>query len=197
MRIAVSGFGGAGITSTAQAVARILGLKPIVYTLRDIAKEERISMDEMNALKVKEFPKWDHILDGKLINAAVDGTILSTDIAIWLVHADLRVWIHAPLKTRARRTAERDWMEYKEALRKVGDCDKSFAAHFKRLYRIDWKKFYDVADIVVNNERVDLESVADIIVNATKRIPLRENKAMEKKVDRIRNIILNGAIPKA
>jgi len=192
MMIAVSGFNGAGVTSTTQEVARRLGLKPIIYTLRDMAKEKGLSMDEMNALKEKEFPKWDYILDKKNIESAVDGTIFGSDIAIWLLHADLRVWVHASLDTRARRTAERDGLEYKVALAKVRERDRSFAHHYKRLYNIDWKKFYDIADIVINNERVGLDKVADIIVNATKNLPLAENKKVERKVDNIRRIIMSA-----
>lgn len=195
MIIAISGFNGAGVSSTTQAVAERLGLRPVFYTLRDMAKEKGLSMDEMNELKEKEFPKWDYFLDRKNIEAAVDGTILGTDIAIWLLHADIRVWVHASLKTRARRTAERDNMEYKEALRKVKDRDERFAIHYRQLYRIDWKKFYDIADIVINNERIELGKVADIIADAAKALPLKENKDVERKVDCIRSIILKAQTP--
>ena len=164
MIIAISGFNGSGVTSTTLLVAERLGLKPVSYTLRDMAKEKGISMDEMNELKKKDL-KFDYLLDRKNIEATVDGTILGTDIAIWLVHADLRVWMHSPLDTRARRTGERDGMAPKEAFKKVSERDKSFAVHYKKLYGIDWKRFYDFADIMINNERVDLESVAYIIVN--------------------------------
>lgn len=177
------------MTATAQAVGERLGLKPLVYTLKDLAREKNIPLEEINALKAKEFPKFDYELDGRNIEAAVDGTILGSDIAVWLVDADLKVWLHASTRTRAKRMAARENIMLKEALDKVRGRDKSYAEHYKRLYGLSWKKFNEAADLVINTERIELDKVADVIADAAKRLPFGKNKAASRKTKKIHDII--------
>ena len=175
MIIAISGLSGCGNTTVSGLVAARLGLKKINYTFHDLARDKGTAFEEILARAEKEFPKLDLELDGKIAEAAAAGNcVVGSRIAVWRDAADLRVWLHAPFRTRAKRIAQREGTE--PGFKAVKERDAADAARYKKLYGMSLKKHADQCDLEINTERVSAEKAADIIAAAAGKLPFEKKK---------------------
>ena len=162
MRIAISGKSGCGNTTATNNVGKALGLKIVNYTFRDLASDLKVSFDELHKLALNN-PIFDFLTDLTLIRQAVknEDIVVGTRLASWMMNADLRIWLHAPLETRAgrinMRTSEEDH-SYEETLYKTLKRDKQNYLRYMRLYGIDIEDHSDF-DITINTEKLTAEQV--------------------------------------
>ncbi len=170
MKIAISGLSGSGNTTACKKIARFLHLTPINYTLRDLAAELGMGFLEIHE-KRKIDPSYDFLLDRRLIEAfgKESNAIIGSRLAIWLVDANLRVWLDAPLGVRAGRIAERDGITRAEAVKITRKRDEENRSQYRKLYSIDIAR-HAFADMVVDSEKLDANEVA-------RRIALEAKKA--------------------
>ena len=75
----------------------------------------------------------------------------------------LRVWVTAPLSTRASRLASALGLSDKEAAKSVRQSDAARAGYLKRVYEISEESNTDY-DVVINTERMTTDAAADLIV---------------------------------
>ncbi len=174
MRIAISGLSGCGNTTACNNVAQALNLKVVNYTFRNLAQDMNLKFEDILE-KRKDDPSYDYLLDRKQIDLVVsqDNTIMGSRLACWLVHADLKVWLEAPLRERAARIAEREARDYYEVLVETKTRDEYDIAQYKKLYDINILD-HDEIDLTINTQRFHAKEVMELIVNATRVLERRK-----------------------
>jgi len=192
MRISISSLSGCGATTTAELVAKQLGLHKVNYTLRDLGKEKGLSLEQMQA-QAKEGPEIDFALDRKLVESArAENVVLASRLAVWLIpQADLRVWLHASARTRAKRIAQRENRPLAETTKEIKWRDSQNQERYKKYYKLNVKKFTEQVHVVINTESIDAEHVTSLIADAAKRAPYKVDKAAERKVKKLHAILFN------
>ena len=108
MKIAISGHSGCGNTTATTNVGKALNLSIANFTFRNLALELGMSFDELHRQAPGNFI-FDYLTDLSCIRAALTNRIVvGTRLAAWLMDADLRIWLHAPLDSRASRINRRE-----------------------------------------------------------------------------------------
>lgn len=137
MIIAISGFTGSGKNTLGELLAKELGYRLVCPTFKDLAKDEGISLMEFQKRAAKD-PGIDKKFDALLKKMAAGGDcVVTTWLGPWMLDADVRIRVFAPLKTRAERIAKRDGMEPEEAARHVKKRDSQNIKRYKKVYGID------------------------------------------------------------
>jgi cytidylate kinase len=191
MRIAISGHSGCGNTTATTNVGRALGLNIVNYTFRDLAKEIGMSFDELH----REAPTnsiFDYLTDLKCIRASLhENIVLGTRLAAWLMDADLRIWLHAPLEARARRINKRESereSSYESVLYKTMKRDEQNRVRYLQLYGLDIHDHADF-DITINTDKLTAEQVSSLIVAAAQWATKNKLERKNLHIKRIQTII--------
>jgi cytidylate kinase len=173
MLITVSGPAGSGKSTLAARLAETLSADHVSGgdIFRDLAAERDMTPLELNrAAEADESIDLD--LDRRLRGTARDrdDLVLESRLAGWMAgeHADLRVWLDAPLDVRAARIADREDKAVDVAARETRERAESEALRYKEYYGIDIDDL-GIYDLVVNTARWDAEAVVDIIERAVDR----------------------------
>lgn len=169
MRIAISGHSGCGNTTATTNVGKALGTQIINYTFRDLARELNLSFDDIHKNANTDLI-YDYLTDLVLIRNALanESIVVGTRLAAWLMNADLRIWLHAPLETRAARINQREsekQFSYEQTLYKTLKRDEQNKKRYLRLYGLDIDDHSDF-DITINTEKLTAEQVSGLIVAA-------------------------------
>lgn len=139
MIIAVAGPIGVGKSTVAEDLARRLGYRVISggVVFREIARERGISVTEVNRLAEHD-PALDRELDHRQAELARAGNcVVESRLAGWMVDADLRVWLRAPVEVRAARVARREGLDVAAARADLDERERSEWARYKAAYDID------------------------------------------------------------
>ncbi len=165
--IAVSGPPGAGTSTVAKMLAEKLGVKyfsPGQYMKNQTEgneteaafkgwEDEELSSEsfhnDIDEMQREIAEKGDVVIDGKL------------SVHMLEEQADIKVFLDAPLKVRARRSAGRDKMDFKEALETLEKRQEEEVKNWRDMYGFHYiEKQKDSADIVVDTS----ENLPDEIV---------------------------------
>ena len=88
----------------------------------------------------------------------------------------LRVWVTAPLSTRASRLASGLGLSDKEAAKAVRQSDAGRASYLKKVYDIGEESDTDY-DVVINTERLTTDAAASLIVGLVRAsVPRPESR---------------------
>ncbi|MBU0591603.1 cytidylate kinase family protein [Candidatus Micrarchaeota archaeon] len=135
MIIAISGLTGSGKNTIGALLSKKLKYKMICPTFKDLAKKEGIDLMEFHMMA-----KNDHSIDRKfdemLRQQAKGNCIVTTWLGPWIVDADVRIKVYAPLNIRAERTAKRDGMKIDEATNHILKRDKINKERYMKVYGI-------------------------------------------------------------
>lgn len=165
--IAISGKSGCGNTSVSKLVAQKLGFSCINYTLRNLASELAMPMNELLEKAKNDF-SFDHLLDNKQKELAhKNNSVIGSRLAIWLFpEAVLRVYLYANLETRAKRIYQREKNADFETIKaETYTRDTNDYERFKHIYDIDNNQF-EFVDLIINTMYYTPQAIADIIVAA-------------------------------
>jgi cytidylate kinase len=169
MLITISGPAGSGKSTAAAALADRLDYDHVSGgdIFRELADEKGLTPLELNK-RAEEDDTIDRDLDRRLREVAAerDDLVLESRLAGWMAgeHADLRVWLDAPLSVRARRISEREDKSVDLARRETQDRANSEARRYQDYYGIEIENL-EIYDLVLNTARLDPDGVVDAIAS--------------------------------
>ncbi|RME79892.1 MAG: cytidylate kinase [Methanobacteriota archaeon] len=171
MKIAISGFTGTGKTSVAKKLYEHLKdemeIELLAPTFKDVIESLGITLEEYER-KAEEDHSIDRKFDEKIreMFSSQGNAILASWLAIWLVEADMKVFLHAPLEVRAQRMAEREGLSMEEAIEYIEERDARNRKRYMEVYNIDIDKFYELADISINTASFSIDEEVSLILKA-------------------------------
>lgn len=140
MIVAIAGPIGVGKSTVARDLAARLGYRYISggEMFRQIARERGISVTDVNKLAEHD-PGFDHDLDRRQREAAhaLGDCVVESRLSGWMVDADLKIWLRAPIEVRAARVARREGSTADAAHGDVLERERSEWARYKAIYNID------------------------------------------------------------
>ena len=168
MLITVSGPAGSGKSTLAASLAGELGVEHISGgdVFREVASERGLTPLELNR-QAEDDDSIDRDLDRRLRGIARerDALVLESRLAGWMAgdHADLRLWLDAPLQTRAERIADREEKTVETARAETEARTESEALRYREYYGIDIADL-SIYDLVVNTARWSPEGVLELVL---------------------------------
>ncbi len=192
MRIAISGHSGCGNSTATTNVGKALQLKIVNYTFRDLARDLSVNFEELHKEAASNLI-YDYLTDLTLIRNAVsnENIVIGTRLAAWLMNAELRIWLHAPLEARASRINRRETEKessYEQVLYKTLKRDEQNRKRYLRLYGLDIEDHSDF-DITINTEKLTADQVSSLIVAAAKWAKKSQLERKNMHLARIQEII--------
>jgi CMP/dCMP kinase len=191
LKIAISSHSGCGNTTATNNVGTTLGLKVVNYTFRDLAEDLGLPFEEVQQQAAKS-RIYDFLTDLKLMRASLHSrVVVGSRLAGWLVDADLRVWLHAPLEARAKRIFQREpdkHAGYESVLYRTLQRDEQNRKRYLEVYGIDINDRNDF-DIIINTEKLTAEQVSSLIVAAAQWASQNQLDRSNPHLLRIRKII--------
>jgi cytidylate kinase len=166
MIITVGGFAGSGTTTLCRAIAQYFALTHVYagQIFRDMAAERGLTVQEFS--KIAETDETiDLQIDEEQQMRAVDGSVVEGRITAFLVDANVKIWLKAPLPIRAQRISLREQISVEESLQKIKTREASEKKRYLQYYQIDVDDL-SVYDLILNTALWDAEGVFTIVKNA-------------------------------
>ncbi len=168
MKITISGPPGSGKSTLSKMLSAKLGLELVSMgdIFRKLAIERCMSLDEFGTLAECN-DDIDRKLDDaqKKIAKEKDDIILEGRLSGFLVDADLKVWLKAPLKIRAERIAKRENKSLSSAMKETSEREECERVRYLNYYKIDIRDL-SVYDIVIDSTKLSPEEICEIIGKA-------------------------------
>jgi len=169
--ITVSGPPGSGKTRHAKRIAEIFGLRyfSIGKYFRELALKQGITLEKFH-LKAERNSQYDFEVDKRAIIEAKKGNVvLDGHLTGWIAkkYADIKIYLTAPLRIRAKRIAKRDGKTLEEALEEIKVREESNKKRYMKFYGIDLNDL-SIYDIVINTEKWSEQEVEEVLVKLIK-----------------------------
>ncbi len=170
MLITVSGPAGSGKSTLAASLAEQLDIEHVSGgdVFRELASERGLTPLELNR-QAETDDSIDRDLDRRLRAVARerDALVLESRLAGWMAgdHADVRLWLDAPLSVRAERIADREQKTVQTAREETEARAQSEALRYREYYDIDIDDL-SIYDLVVNTARWSPAGVRELVLTA-------------------------------
>ncbi len=167
MIVTIGGPIGSGKTTIAKALAEKFDLKHVSAgeVFRELAKEKGLTLAEFSKY-AEEHHALDKEVDKRQVEKAKGGdAVIDGRLSGWMMDADLKIWLYAPLKIRAARVANREGKSYETALSETEEREKSEKKRYRDVYDIDMDEI-SIYDIVLNTSKWDVEGTIAVISTA-------------------------------
>lgn len=168
MRITISGPPGSGKSTLSKMLSAKLGLELVSMgdIFRKLANDRCMSLDEFGTL-AKCNDDIDRKLDEeqKKIAKEKDDIILEGRLSGFLVDADLKVWLKAPLEIRAQRIAKRENKSVSSAMKETSEREECERVRYLNYYNIDIRDL-SVYDIIIDSTKLRTEEICEIVGKA-------------------------------
>jgi len=179
MIITIGGLPGAGSTTVVEALAKKLKYKTVEVggLWRKIAAEEGVSSAEVEkfwkegAKDPAELKRLHNSLDKmqKDLARKNKNTIFNGKLSAFQIPwADLKIFLIAPLETRAERTAKREGISKERAARGIKEREDYERKEWKKIYGFDYVLDRSIYDLVINTAHLDAKQTVKIIEMAVK-----------------------------
>jgi len=171
MRVTISGLSGSGTTTVADLLSKELSMDVISAgeMFRAIAKEKSLQLREFNKL-AENNDDFDRGIDEKQGKEAMkrENVIVEGRLSGFFVpHADLKIWLKAPIEIRARRVAGREGIAYEEALSAMKSREQSEHKRYEQYYGINLDDL-TIYDLVIDSSRRSERDIVEMIIKAAK-----------------------------
>lgn len=174
MIITISGLSGSGKSTLTRLFAKKMSFEyfDAGKAQRELAKEKNLSLIKLNQLEEKD-PKFDHLIDQKLISHANKhkNIILEGRISGWMCYQNnikaFKIWIECPLNIRIQRIARREKKDILTATEETIFREKSENIRYKKYYNID-RSNLSIYDLVVDSSKNSPNEIVGIILNKLK-----------------------------
>lgn len=167
--IAISGKVGSGKSTVARKVAKSLRYRYISAgsIFRSLAKEMELSLTELLEL-CKKRKSIHYELDKRMIRSVkTGGCIAEGKLIVWLSDAELKVFLTASQKERARRIAKREGMPFSEAFRAVANRDSKEEESFTSAYpKLDYNR--PKCHLFIDTTEMGIDQVVEKILRYAK-----------------------------
>lgn len=80
----------------------------------------------------------------------------------FLVDADLKIWLKAPLEVRARRIAKRECKSVEKAMEETSEREECERERYLKYYDLDVKDL-SVYDIVIDSSKWSAQEISEIV----------------------------------
>ncbi len=180
--IILCGMPAAGKTTTADAIAKKLGIEAIGGgdILKEMADARGYAVtgegwwdtpEGMRFLKERQGnPDFDKEADRRMLEKIAKGNIVVTSYtAPWLSKKGVKCWLDATQETRAKRMAKRDGMSVEEARKVIRVRDRENFDLYKKLYGLELGKDMKPFNIIVDVNNETPEQTADEIIAGAKK----------------------------
>ena len=170
MLITVSGPAGSGKSTLARSLADALDYEHVSGgdIFRSLAEERGMTPLELNKA-AEEDDQIDRDLDRRLrdIAAERDDVVLESRLAGWMAgdHADIKLWLTAPLDVRADRIAQRENKPFEQAHTETEERGASESQRYREYYDIDFDDL-SIYDLAINTARWDPPGTLSIALHA-------------------------------
>ena len=169
MKITVSGPPGSGTTTLSEELSSHLDLDHVSSgdVFRGMADERGYTLEEFNR-RAEEDPEIDREIDlrQKEIGGERDDVLLEGRLSGWMVEdTDLKVWLDAPVETRAERILEREGGDTGNIVGEVEAREESEAKRYREIHGIEIEDL-SIYDLVLNTELWNEKEVLDVTVTA-------------------------------
>jgi len=163
MIVTVGGCPGSGTTTLSEKVSVTFGLTHVYagQIFREMAAKRGISLKELGELAERD-ETIDLEVDNRQKELARENTVVEGRMAGYLVDADLKIWLSAPLEVRAERVASRESISFTDSLWRITEREKSERKRYKKYYKVEIDDL-SVYDLVINTELWDAEGVFQIV----------------------------------
>mgnify|MGYP002153786466 CR=1 FL=1 len=163
MIITVGGYPGSGKTTLSRKVCNAFGLTHVHAgeIFREMAARRGVSLEEFSR-QAEEDETIDSEVDRRQKELARENTVVDGRITAYLVDADLKIWLSAPLEVRVKRIAAREDISYRKSFEDVTRREASEKKRYKKYYSIDTDDL-SVYDLVINSGLWDAEGVFRIM----------------------------------
>jgi cytidylate kinase len=164
--VAIAGPIGVGKSTVGRGLANRLGYAYISggEMFREIARERGISVTDVNKLAEGD-PGFDRDLDRRQREAAraAGNCVVESRLSGWMVDADLKIWLRAPLEVRAARVADREGKDVDAAHADLVERERSEWARYKASYHIDIDDLSPY-HLVVDTTRWNADAIVDALL---------------------------------
>ncbi|MDD5473231.1 MAG: AAA family ATPase [Candidatus Methanoperedens sp.] len=168
MIITISGPPGSGKSTLSKLLSAKLGMELVSMgdVFRKLAQDRCMSLEEFGLLAQRD-EKIDRKLDEeqKKMAKEKDNVILEGRLSGFLVDADLKVWLKAPLKIRAERIAKRENKPISNAMAEASKREECERERYLKYYNIDIHDL-SVYDLVIDSSKLKPEEISELVVKA-------------------------------
>lgn len=111
-------------------------------------------------------PVTHKLIDKMQALLAEDGNIvIDGKLALFIIKkADLKVWLKADIRTRAKRTSRRDGLKQDFAEKVIKDREDEERENWKKIYGLDYFTQENLADLVIDTSHLTPEKVTEEIL---------------------------------
>lgn len=163
MIIAIAGFAGSGKTTLGRTLSQKLGYSLVSPSFKDLAEKEGIPLMEFQK-RAEQDKNIDLKFDEYVKSESSKGnSVVTTWLAPWMVDANIRIWLFAPIEVRAKRVATRDGLTAPEATKHIKDRENGNRKRYLKLYKVD---IFDTSgfDLCFNSSKFTPEEMAEIVI---------------------------------
>ena len=166
IKIAVSGKSGCGNTTVSKMVSEALNLQFINFTFRSLAQKRGVDLKTILDLAAED-DSVDKEVDIHQVQLAREsaGCVLGSRLAIWMLEeADLKVYLDASPRVRAKRIAKREGGNLDDVAEFTAERDRQDRERYMRIYNIDTNN-YNFADLIIDTDNINPQNITDLIIS--------------------------------